>query len=128
MDPIADFFIRIKNGYQARKGIVVVPHSKMKGEIAKLLEAKQYLAGIEKKGRKVRKFLELRLRYVEGRPALTTIRRISRVSRRRYIGASDIRPVRQGFGLLILSTSQGILSGADAKKAGVGGEIIAEVW
>lgn len=128
MDPISDFFVRIKNAYRARKSAVVVPYSKMKHEIAQVLEERHYIAGLEKKGRKVRKFLEIKLRYDGGSPALTEARRVSKPSRRIYTGARDLRPVRQGFGVAIVSTSKGLMTGDAARKAGLGGEVIAEVW
>src|SRR3989344_5042288 len=128
MDPIADLFIRIKNGYRAKKVTVLVPFSQLKAEIARVLEARGYLGAAEKKGRKVRKFLELELTYPDGVPALDDIRLISKPSRRMYIKKSEIRPVRQGHGLLIVSTSRGVMSGEDARKAGIGGVAIAEVW
>ena len=127
-DPIADFFTSIRNAYQARHATVVLPYSKMKEEIAKVLESRRYIAVSEKKGRKVRKFLELKLRYDGMQPVLHGARRISRPSRRLYVGADDIRPVRQGFGILIVSTSKGMMTGENAKKAHLGGELVAEVW
>lgn len=128
MDPISDFFTRIKNGYRARKDSVIVPYSKMKEEIARLLEARGYIASSEKKGRKVRKFLEINLRYEGKEPALADFKRISKPSQRLYTDARSIRAVRQGSGLLVVSTSKGLMSGDDARKAGIGGEMIAEVW
>ena len=127
-DPIADFFNRIRNGYAAKNATVLVPYSKLKEEIARLLEAKRSIAGFEKKGRKIRKFLEVHLRYDGTKPAIRGVKRISRPSRRLYIHAADIRSVRQGFGFLIVSTSKGLMTGEDARKARLGGEIIAEVW
>ncbi len=100
----------------------------MKESIARVLEARGYIAGYEKKGRKIRKFLDITLRYDDGAPALEGVRRVSKASRRLYAGTSEIRRVRQGHGLVIVSTSKGLMSGEDARKAGVGGELIAEVW
>lgn len=128
MDPVSDFFIRIKNGYRAKAASVVIPFSQLKGEIARVLEARGYIGAMEKKGRKVRKFLEIELKYPDGMNALTDVRLISKPSRRMYIKKSEIRPVRQGHGMLIISTSKGIMSGEDARKAGIGGVAIAEVW
>ncbi len=128
MDPVSDFFTRIKNGYRARKATVVVSHSGLKAEIARLLAGRGYLEAVEKKGRKVRKFLELKLRYRGAVPALTGVALISKPSRRIYLKRGEIRTPRQGFGTLIVSTSQGLMTGEEARKAGVGGEAIAEVW
>ena len=128
MDSVSDFFIRIKNGYRAKKAMVVVPHSKLKAEIARVLQARGYVGEVEKKGRRVRKFLELELRYPSNAPALESVRLISKPSRKIYLKKDEIRPVRQGFGLLIVSTSRGVMSGEEARQAGLGGMAIAEVW
>lgn len=128
MDPISDFLIQIKNGYRAGKSSVVVPYSTIKEKIAKLLEAKQYVSSSEKKGRKIKKFLEVELRYNDKIPALTEVRRVSKLSRRIYVSKDKIKPVRQGFGFAIISTSKGLMTGEEALKAGLGGEVIAEFW
>lgn len=128
MDPIADFLTRIKNGYRAKKSSVIIPYSRIKDDMVRILEARNFIAGVEKKGRKVRKFLEVKLRYENSSPALSNARRVSRPSRRLYLRRGEIRPVRQGFGIAIISTSRGLMTGDEAKKAGLGGEIIAEVW
>ena len=127
-DPISDMLTRVKNAYRAKKEAVVLPHSKFKEGIANLLEARGYAAAVEKKGRRTGKFLEIKLRYNDGRPAMTGIRCISKPSRRVYIGGKDIKTVRQGFGMLIISTSKGLMSGEEARKLKLGGEAIAEVW
>lgn len=128
MDPLGDFLTNIRNGYRARKAKVVVPHSRLKAAVADVLASRRFIAGAEKRGRRVRKFLEIALRYENGAPVLSGARRVSKPSRRLYVACDSIRPVRQGTGLLILSTSKGVMSGEDARKAGVGGEMLAEVW
>lgn len=128
MDPVSDMFTRIRNGYRVKKEAVILPHSKFKEEIANLLEAKGYAAAVEKKGRRARKFIEVKLLYDGGRPAMSGVRVISRPSRRTYLGSKDIKTVRQGFGMLIISTPKGLITGEEAKKQGLGGEAIAEVW
>lgn len=128
MDPIADMFIRIQNAYRAGHESVVFPHSKVKAEIARVLKEEGYIGDIEKKGKKVRKFLELILKYANGSPALLGIRRVSRSSRRLYAKSSEIATHERGSRMIILSTPKGMLSGAEAKKQGVGGEVIAKVW
>lgn len=127
-DPIGDMIVRIKNGYRAKKESVVVPHSKVKENIAKVLEAKGYIGGFEKKGKKVKKFLEIALKYKDETPALTGGRRISKPSRRLYAKSSDLKPVRHGYGMSVISTSQGLMSNEDARAKKLGGEIIMEVW
>ena len=128
MDPIADMFIRIVNGYRAKKEVVIFSHSRLKGELADILQSKGFIAGVEKRGKKIRKFLEVRLSYPNSVPVLSGCRRVSKSSRRLYTSAKAIRPVRGGLGPLILSTSRGLMTGAEAKKAGIGGEPMVEVW
>lgn len=128
MDPISDMFVRIANASRARHAAVTMPYSRLKDRIAVALASRGFVAGAEKKGRRVRKFLEITLAYVDGAPVLTGFRRLSKPSRRLYVAAREIRPVRGGTGMLILSTPQGVMTGEEARKAGVGGETIAEVW
>lgn len=127
-DPVADFITRIKNASMSHKEVVSIPYSKMKMDIAELMKKKGYISGIDKRGRKVKKFIDLKLIYKDGQPRLSGVKRVSKPSRRLYIGAKDIRPVKQGLGLLVLSTPNGIISGDDARKKNVGGEILFEIW
>lgn len=127
-DPIGDMLVRIKNGYRARKALVVVPHSGLKEQIAKILEARGFLSAMEKKGKRARKFLELTLSYRDGVPSLHEAKRVSKPSRRIYRKAKEIRPVKYGRGVAILSTPAGMMTGDEARKRGLGGEMIAEVW
>ena len=127
-DPIGDMLVQLKNGYRAKKASVVIPHSRIKEQIAKVLEAKGYIHSFEKKGKKVRKFLDIALKYAEGAPALQGARRISKPSRRLYAKATLLKPVKYGHGTAIISTSAGVMSGDEAKAKKLGGEIMAEVW
>lgn len=127
-DPIGDMLVRIQNAYRAKKEMVVIPHSNMKEEIAKVLERRGFIASVEKKGKKARKFLELSLKYKDGAPAFSGARRISKPSRRLYAKADVLRPVRHGQGIAVISTSGGLLSNDEAKAKKLGGEIVAEVW
>jgi small subunit ribosomal protein S8 len=112
VDPIADMLTIIRNGYAARKETVVVPYSKLKLNIAKLLQKEKYIKAVEKFGRKTKKILELQLLYKEGKtPAISGIRKISKPSRRVYFSLKDIKPVRQGKGIMILTTPKGVLTG-----------------
>lgn len=126
-DPIADLLIRIKNGYLAKKKLVEVPWSKILEGIAKILKGGGYLKKVEVKEDKFRA-LVLNLKYVKGCPALTNVKRISKPGVRRYVKAKNIKPVLNGLGIMIVSTPQGLMSGKEAKKKGLGGEILAEVW
>ncbi len=127
-DPIADMFIRIMNGSRAGKESVIIPHSKVKAEIARVLKERGFIKDIEKKGKKVRKFLELTLSYKGKTPKLSGLVRVSKTSRRVYVKSGDIAKSARGFGMMIISTSRGIMTGDDAMKAKLGGEIIGKVW
>lgn len=126
-DPIADLLIRIKNAYLARKDLVEMPWSKILEGMAKILKDCGYLKKAEVKRNKF-KTLVLSLQYIKGRPALTDVRRVSKPGVRRYIKAKNIKPVLDGLGIVIISTPEGLMTGKEAKKKSLGGEILAEVW
>ena len=139
MDPIADMLTRITNAQAVRHERVSVPFSNVKLTIAKLLESKGYLSGVERKKRKARKaeveYLDLALKYLPADKAggvtlgaISGIRLLSRPSRHLYIKASQIKPIRSGYGTLVVSTPKGIMAGADARKEKVGGELMFEIW
>lgn len=134
-DPISDFIIRIKNAQKVYRDQVLIPFSKMKFAMANVLKADGYLAEVERKnkigsgGKKTEhEFLLLTLKYQDGEGAIQGIKIISKPSRRMYIKSENIRPVRSGYGLAIVSTSQGIMNSRDAKKQKLGGELICEIW
>ncbi len=121
--------IRIKNAGSARQDSTIVPYSKLKFEIANVLLSESYIKSFSVKGKKVRKHIEVEIAYRDdGSVRITDVNRISKLSRRVYLGAKDIRPVKQGTGLLVLSTPKGILSGRDARKQMVGGEALFSIW
>ena len=128
-DPISDMLTRIRNAVRSRHPRVDIPHSRMKLAIASILKNEGYVAGvatIEKDGFKA---IRVTLRYDdEGTPVLSGIQMVSRPGRRIYTASGRIPPVMGGLGLSILSTPRGVLSGPDARKAGVGGEIVCNVW
>jgi small subunit ribosomal protein S8 len=106
-----------------------MPESRMKREIARVLQENGFVTGFESSGDSKKPMLSVELRYARSsRPMIEGIERVSRPSRRVYVGASEIRPVRNGAGIAILSTARGILSDAQAREANVGGEILARVW
>lgn len=127
-DPISDMLIRIKNASRVGHESVVVPFSELKLAIAELLVREGYLSSAVKRGKKVRKSLALGIVYKGTTPALTEVKRISKPSRRVYVHAKDIRTVRQGEGLLILSTPNGLMTGSEAHKNHVGGEALFSIW
>lgn len=127
-DPIADFITQIKNAGNAGKSSVILPFSTMKMAIADVLVKEGFLKSAEKKGKKIAKFIEMELVYEGNKPFVQGVQRISKFSRRAYQGAKDMKPVRQGYGLLIVSTPKGIMTGKDAKKENVGGELLFSIW
>ena len=125
-DPIADMLTRIRNAYMARKLDVQVPYSRVKEGIAQVLLKYEYLDQVGVDGEGVNKQLNISLAYdVEGEPKLKKIERVSRPSLREYVKSKDIKYVRGGYGIMIVSTSKGIMAGQEAKKMQLGGEIIA---
>ncbi|MFH1671500.1 MAG: 30S ribosomal protein S8 [Candidatus Portnoybacteria bacterium] len=128
VDSISDMLTRIRNAQAVGHKTVIFPFSKVKLEIAKTLEKEGFIGKIEIKGKKVRKEIEVVLKYEKNRPIITTIKRISKPGRRMYIKKDQIRPIRQGYGISIISTPSGVMSNKEAKKKGLGGEIICQVW
>jgi small subunit ribosomal protein S8 len=125
-DPVADMLTRLRNGARARHEIVAVPTSKLKTDVAKILKAEGFIAGYDVQG----PTLTCRLRYVGGGKvsALSDAQRISRPGRRTYAGRHDLPLVRRGLGVTIVSTSQGLMTGTDAARKGLGGEVLCSVW
>lgn len=123
-----DLLARIKNAEMAKKGTVVAPFSKMDHEIAQILVAAKYIRGAEKKIIHKKNFLEIKLSYKDHLPAIRDFKVVSKPSRRVYFGYRDIKPVKNGYGLAILSTPRGIMSNIDARKNKVGGEYLFQIW
>jgi small subunit ribosomal protein S8 len=128
-DPIADLLTRIRNGSRARHPRVDVPSSKLKVEIVRILKDEGYIANFKVADEKGKRTLRIFLRYTpDRRGVITDLRRISRPGSRRYTGKAGIRPVVGGMGIVILSTPRGVMTGQSARKDGVGGELLCEVW
>ena len=127
-DPISDFLIRLKNASRAENETFTAPSSKMKVELARILKEEGYIWNYEVDT--TTKFPEIKVtaKYVDGTPALTDLKRISRPGRRHYVGAGDMPRVLNGLGITILSTSRGVMTGTQAKRENVGGELLAMVW
>jgi small subunit ribosomal protein S8 len=131
-DPIADFLTRIRNGIMAAHETVEIPASGLKRDIARIMLEQGYIAGFDEApgvpGSAGEKLL-IRLKYTEDRTSVISgLRRVSRPGRRTYVDAKHIPKVLGGMGTAIVSTSQGVMTGHDARRAGVGGEVVAEVW
>jgi len=122
-DTVADMLTRIRNAQLARKQTVAMPVSKLKTAIAKLLLDEGYISSVEPEGL----LLTLGLKYYEGKPVIEQIKRVSRPGLRIYKSKDELEPVKQGLGILIVSTNKGIMTDRAARAAGVGGEVIALV-
>lgn len=128
MDPIADMITHIKNAGNAGKHNLVIGYSKLKHDIAEVLKDEGYVKSVEKKTSGAKNFLSIDL-FVENRlPKVKGVKRHSKPSKRIYKKATEIRAVKQGYGLLVLSTPKGVMAGYKAKKAGVGGEALFSIW
>ncbi|MCH6562838.1 MAG: 30S ribosomal protein S8 [Myxococcales bacterium] len=128
-DPIADMITRIRNGGQARLKRVGMPESRLKREVARVLQEQGYISSYSSDGDPKKPVLTVEVRYNDGsEPMIQGIQRVSRPSRRVYVGWQEIPKVRNGLGIAILSTPRGILTDQQAREAHVGGEILAEVW
>ena len=128
-DPIADMLTRIRNASTARHKELVLPSSRMKREIARILTEEGFIDGWEVQPDPVQERLVLRLKYVEGRtPVVSGLKRISKPGLRVYARKTEIPRVLGGLGLAILSTSHGIMTGTDARKQNLGGEVLCYVW
>lgn len=129
-DPLSDMLTRVRNAAMARAHVVEMPMSKMKFAIAKILESRGYLSNVEtvKDKNSSREVLRLTLTYAEGMPVVSDLKRVSKPGRRVYVKADELRPVRSGYGISILSTPNGVMTGDDARKRRLGGELICEVY
>ena len=131
-DPIADFLTRIRNGIQAAHETVNIPASKLKREMARILDEQGYIEGYGVEAPNADhpgEILQVRLKYTaDRRSAISGLRRVSRPGQRHYVSSTEIPKVQGGLGTAILSTSQGVMTGHDARRAKVGGEVVAEVW
>jgi small subunit ribosomal protein S8 len=135
-DPIADMITRIRNAVTAKHTRVDLPASKLKAEIARILQDEGYIQGFrlvdapaERDGRQPRQVIRIFLKYgPHGERVISGLERISRPGRRVYLGVEDVPHVLGGLGTNILTTSRGVMTGRAAKKAGVGGEVLCNVW
>ena len=131
-DPTADFLTRIRNGLAAQKEAIEAPSSGLSKEIARILQEQGYIEGFDVQAPEARRpgeHVRIVLRYTEDRkPVISGLRRVSRPGRRTYVDAKHIPKVQGGMGTTIVSTSHGVMTGHEAKRAGVGGELVARVW
>lgn len=128
-DPVADLLTRIRNGLHARHTDVKIPHSRLKAQIAEILMREGYLDDVEILPAGVQSSIRVLLRYTPDRkPTILGLRRVSRPGLRVYRGRTELPRVQGGLGIAILSTSRGVMTDRDARKSGIGGEVLCEVW
>ena len=133
LDPIADMLTRIRNAQRAKHSEVLVPFSKLKLSIAEILQQRNFVESVKKETEGNISMLKIVLKYdivsnTEKNPAIREIKRVSRQGQRIYVKKNDIKRVKNGYGISVVSTSRGIMTGENAKKIGLGGEVICEVW
>jgi small subunit ribosomal protein S8 len=128
-DPIADFLTRIRNGITADRDVVEMPSSSFKAEIARILQEQGYIEEYSVEPSRVGRVLRVRLKYTEDRRSVISgLERVSKPGRRNYVGADEVPKVLGGMGTTIVSTSRGVMTGHEARRARVGGELVAKVW
>ncbi len=128
-DPIADFLTRVRNGLQADHDDVVMPTSGLKAQMARILTEQGYVESYAVEPGRVGPNLRVTLKYTEDRkPVIMGMQRVSKPGRRQYVGSKEVPKVQGGMGTTIISTSRGVMTGHDARRNGVGGELVAKVW
>jgi small subunit ribosomal protein S8 len=128
-DPIADMLTRVRNAIRARHPKVDVPASNLKAEIARILKEEGYIANYKVAEEGVKKVIKIYLKYApDNSPVITGIERISRPGCRNYAGKNEIPRIQGGLGVTILTTARGVMTGRNARREGVGGEILCSVW
>ena len=127
VDPIADMLTRIRNAGRALLPTVQIPHSRMKESIAGILKVEGYVADVNVEG-KLPKTIKIKLKYEGKKTVIEGLKRISTPGLRRYVGATEIPRVRGGLGVAVVSTSEGVMTGTQARKKNLGGELLFSVW
>lgn len=127
-DSVGDLLTRIRNAYLVKKAEIVVPHSKMNEALVKIFREAGYLSEVRIRSDKKRKHIILSLNYIKGLAAVTKIKRMSKPGRRLYVRSDQIRVALSGSGMVVISTSKGLMTGKQARKKGLGGEFICTVW
>ena len=128
-DPIADMLTRVRNALSARHPKVDVPASKLKTEVARIMKEEGYILNFKLTEEGARKFIRIYLKYTPGnQPVISHIERVSRPGCRVYVGSQEIQRVLGGLGINILTTPRGVMTGSTARKEGVGGEVLCQIW
>jgi small subunit ribosomal protein S8 len=128
-DKVSNLIIGLKNAYGAKHSTFEFPYTKMSQSILEVLRKEGFIKDFEEKGKEAKdKKLEVSLKYEDGAPAISNVERTSKQSRRVYLGYKDIRPVKQGYGVSVISTPEGIMTGKEAKDKKLGGEELFKIW
>ena len=128
-DPVADLLTRIRNGLHARHSDVTLPHSRLKAQIAEILVREGYVSDVEILPSGVQSAIKITLKYTpERRPTILGLKRVSKPGLRIYRGRGEVKAVQGGLGIAILSTSRGVMTDREARRSGIGGEVLCEVW
>lgn len=128
VDPITDMLNRIRNAQAVQYSTVSIPFSNLKYEIAKILEKKRFIEKVEKKGRRTKRFIEITLKYSDKMPVISGLKRVSKPGQRIYASTRKLRSTKEGYGIVIVSTSKGLMTNREARKQKLGGEVLCEVW
>jgi small subunit ribosomal protein S8 len=126
-DPISDMLTRIRNGGRALRPVVQIPHSKMKESIAHILKKEGYVSDVAVEGKTI-KTISIRLKYEGKKAVIEGLRRISKPGLRNYVGATEIPRVLGGMGVAVISTPEGVMTGVQARKKNLGGEVVCHIW
>ena len=127
-DPISDMLTRIRNGGRALLPAVQMPHSRIKESVAKILKTEGYVADVAVEGEKTKKTIKIRLKYNGKKNVIEGLKRVSKPGLRKYVGSTEIPRVLGGLGVSIVSTSEGLMTGTQAKKKNLGGELLCYIW
>ena len=126
-DPISDMLTRIRNGGRALLPVIVLPHSRIKEGVAKILKSEGYVSEVSVEG-DTKKQIKIRLKYEGKKSVIEGLKRVSTPGLRKYVGATEIPRVRGGLGVAIISTSEGLLTDSQARKKNLGGELLCHIW
>lgn len=126
-DPISDMLTRIRNGGRALLPVIELPHSRVKEGVARILQSEGYVADVAVEG-DTKKRIKIRLKYEGKKSVIEGLKRVSKPGLRKYVGATAIPRVRGGLGVAIVSTSEGLLTDAQARKKNLGGELLCHIW
>lgn len=127
-DPVGDLLAQIKNASMARLQSIELPHSRMKLSVAKILSQEGYIGAVETVGAEPKRMLRIGIKYQGDEPVITGVKRMSKPGLRLYVNRNTIPTVVGGMGIAVVSTPQGVMTGKDAKKKGIGGEILCTIW